>query len=93
MKKEHKFESPIAYHPGFGCWSLKNGTIGVSGMLLKRKSTVKFLVNIGDKLEEGMVVAEVNNNPIKTPFPGVVSEINSELESRPATGADWVVRL
>ena len=91
LKDRKKYESPIEYHEGFGCWSL-NGSLGVSFSSMRKKAALEFEVSEGQTVKKGDVIARAGDVRVMAPFDCKIVEINRELSSRPVGGADWAFR-
>ena len=91
-KKELKKEKPIVmYHKNQHAWSVKK-SIGVLSHLIKKNDRIQFQVKENQEVKIDDPIAIIGSCVLKSPFDGVIDEINVGLQEVSINGSDWIAR-
>ena len=93
MKKEkERTKSNVKYHPLQHAWSMKK-SIGVLSHLIKKSDRIQFQVKEGQEVKTDDPIATIGNCVLKSPFDGIIDELNTYLQGAEILGRDWIARI
>lgn len=93
MKKEkEKTKSNVKYHPLQNAWTVKK-SIGVLTHHIRKNDRIQFQVKEGQEVKTDDPIATIGNCVLKSPFDGIIDEINTGLQETQISGGDWIARV
>lgn len=89
--KKSKEKSCVTYHKDQHAWSMKK-SVGVLAHLIKGRDRIEFQVKEKQAVKQDDPIAVIGKCILKSPFEGIIDEINIGLRDVPVLGSDWIVR-